>query len=1295
MVESFGAGWRKRVVVTPDVEPVNTEPYRLRIGSYGVVHPLGTGGMSSVYRAVHLDSGHEVALKVLPPYMARNPTVLKRFMGEARSAEALEHPNIVSIYDHGSDQGRHYLVLEYVQGGDFHEYVQRGGPMAPARAIEVILQVVDGLEYAASRGLIHRDVKPSNLMRTPDGEVKITDLGLALRSGTEDERVTREGTTVGTVDYMAPEQARDSRATSFQSDIYSLGCTFYYLLTALPPYPGGDIADKLTRHVRDPAPDVRDVRPEIPQALAAVLTRMMAKHPEDRYDSYAELRSALLAAARVVSGDESSIALVPIDDVDSEPARPRSIRRADAPSASDPSVAEISLATLAPVLLDESASAGGAAASLPSPYSSVLQRLGADESRPAAEPKQIGVRLSTREPSISATAWVVRCAVTGLLAIVVIIGLDLLIRGPIPTPSPPIGAFEPPIVPVEASQPLQPEPGVQPNVERRPMVIPREPPALPVVDAWVEPLDEPPLTPPLPRYTPETLIKYLPPWGRAPIVDQVEGPTTRVLRAPEIREAGTVSSLRQALDVTKGTIEIGDEGPFTIDDFRVPGDPRLIRAAPGCRPVVQIDGPLLDVVRQQPGVVTLSNKSLVLDSIDLVVNVRDLSLNQRALFHCEGAQLTLKNCTITIVNLSHVPFTFLRADDPGGRPSRVRIEKCLIRGDVASLFEFKRGPVELMVDRSILASEGPTVRTPSVPTPAEHRLHLLGNVLACRGPCIDLGGEGRSDPPPKRMVIRAFDNAFGRFEGPGTASLTSSENTSAQLADRIDWLGDNNQFLGWRGYFAVGAEQMIRTRNLPAFRSTWSAVEHQSQEVFVGWRPPEAIADLTSANLAFYLPGREAALGAVARPRPFLLAKTLLSFPAPSMPTPRPWAPASPPPPPGRPEATAPGGGAHELVFDADSAEWGGDLGAFLRERVARPKQHLRVRARGSGLRRCTPVRLPDGTRLELEFEKPADPDAPWLVLAPDEKASGRALIELHGGSLSLLRVRIQTDDDCGLESLLHVDDGFLTLQSCELTGPQPADPSPSRLITYRAATTQPRPAETELFTTPWDRPVCLLSDCILITGGSGIAAEVGRGFVGLLNCAVATRGDAIVLAPTVVARSRFNADLRFDHCTIAVGASVVRVAAWQGAEPGPDRPWLISASNTAYLDLLDRESVLLRADAEAFAQGQVFWQETNDAVEVVAFAEAAGATLPNRSRDVVTQWVNLWGSNHIRGVTGPRRGSPSPSVRFLDRPRSFPIEAEDLILDPNHFPGRSRLNVGASPSLLSGHPRSASAHRR
>ena len=184
------------------------------IGSYRLIEPLGSGGMSSVFQAMHTESGNEVALKILPRSLAKNPTMLQRFLREAKSAEALFDPHIVEIFDRGTEDGRYYLVLEYVDGGDLHDRIRSQGPMPLHEAVDAIRSAALGLRHAAERGLIHRDIKPANLLRTSDGRVKLTDLGLALQTVEEDERVTRDGTTVGTVDYMAPEQARDSRATS-------------------------------------------------------------------------------------------------------------------------------------------------------------------------------------------------------------------------------------------------------------------------------------------------------------------------------------------------------------------------------------------------------------------------------------------------------------------------------------------------------------------------------------------------------------------------------------------------------------------------------------------------------------------------------------------------------------------------------------------------------------------------------------------------------------------------------------------------------------------------------------------------------------------------------------------------------------------------------------------------------------------------------------------------------------------------------------------------------------------------
>jgi len=1244
-----------------EAQPAKTDSYRFRLGSYGVLNSLGSGGMSSVYRAVHLELGREVALKVLPPHMAKNPTVLRRFIGEAKSAEALEHPNIVSIYDRGSDQGQYYLVLEYVRGGDFHDYVQRHGPMDPAEAADVVRQVAQGLEHAASRGLIHRDIKPSNLLRTPEGRVKIADLGLALRAEDEDERVTREGTTVGTVDYMAPEQARDSRATSLFSDIYSLGCAFYYLLTSSPPFPGGSIAERLSRHAREPAPDVRAKRPEVPPALAAIVARMMAKRPEDRFASYSDLLSALDAAAPAATGHETSIALIPIDEPSPVPSAPRAggpgAEALDAPRRPISSLPEISLASLAPALLEDD----------DEPVS--------PRQVPIAARRRSTISIGPRGSTLSDRAWLIRCVVLGFLTIVVVIGLDLILR-PYPNFSPIETTDEP--EPISASRWPEPPttPTPPPRVEPPPAVVDSPPPETPA-PAWIEPKDPALGAGPPKSYPDEVLAEYLPEWGREPIPDQIDGPTTRVRRVAETREAGSVASLRLAFDVPKGTIEIDDAGPHFIDDARVSGETRLVRAGSGVRPVIRIGGTSSDAVRALPGVFALDGRTLILDSLDLVVNVRDLGMNQRALFHCAGSRLTLKNCTVTIVNPLRLPFVLLRADDPAGRESRVRIEDSLIRGDVAPLIDLGRGPTELMIAESVLFGEGPILRVADAESPARHRLYALGSALGCRGPCFDLGDGGKAAGLSGRLVASAFDCAFGRFAGSGVSSLATSGDPDADLGRLLRWRGEANMFSGWGSYFASGPEATIRVRNLQGFRSTWNNGSGDAREIAAEWPAPPAIADAVPDLMGPLAPGFEWLIARVARPRPYLLARAMLTFPVPNPPEVVAW----------RAENEV-----VELVFDADAGEWGGDLGAFLRDEATADRRHLRVRVVGSGHRRVSPARLPDGLVLEMRVEKPKAADAPWLTFSPAPEARGKPLLELRGGALILSRFGFRVEDGSVPESLLRVDDGHLILQHCELLGPQETDAGSSefRLVDFRAASTKPRtsPPGPPIFAGTVDRPVCMVSESVLATGASAIRAEVGAGLLALQDSLIAARGDAVDLTPAKVARSRFAADLRIDGCTMVSSSSVIRLAAWPGAAPGPDRPWLITSSNTAYLDFPDRdraprESVLFRADESSFARGEVFWRQSNDAVEVHGFAAAGSGQPSNRTRDIVSQWVNLWGSDNIRGTSGPRPGGPAPSVRFLGSTRPGRIEPTALILDPGYHPGRPSLDLGPDPSRL------------
>lgn len=263
---------------------------RQRIGSYEILQYLATGGMGAVYKARHLESGLVVALKVLAPETAAKPNMLHRFINEAKAAAKLQHPNIVAIYEHGHHNGTYFLALEFVDGGDLNEYITQSGTLEPDEALEFLFQATQALDHAYEQNVVHRDIKPANFLLTKDREVKLTDLGLAIDGDdTLQFRLTKAGNTVGTVDYISPEQARNSRNADTRSDIYSLGCTFYHMLAGQPPFVVGGLGERLMSHMNDAPPDVLEYNPDVPPSYVRILKKMLAKNPDDRYQTPAAL----------------------------------------------------------------------------------------------------------------------------------------------------------------------------------------------------------------------------------------------------------------------------------------------------------------------------------------------------------------------------------------------------------------------------------------------------------------------------------------------------------------------------------------------------------------------------------------------------------------------------------------------------------------------------------------------------------------------------------------------------------------------------------------------------------------------------------------------------------------------------------------------------------------------------------------------------------------------------------------------------------------------------------------------
>ena len=264
------------------------------LGRYKLIDLLGRGGMGSVFVALDSKMSRPVALKIISKQLGRDPAALERFFAEARAIAALDHPNIVRAYDVDNASDRYFIVMEFAEGRNLQQVVQGEGPLDCALAADYIRQAAAGLAHAHSREIVHRDVKPANLVSNDRGVVKVLDMGMArLVAGQTADGGGRDDGILGTVDYLAPEQAMGDPDADHRVDLYSLGCTLYFLLTGSPPFPEGGLAERIVKHQTQTPPSVRDLRPDAPEQLVAICEKLMAKDADDRFHSADEVATLL------------------------------------------------------------------------------------------------------------------------------------------------------------------------------------------------------------------------------------------------------------------------------------------------------------------------------------------------------------------------------------------------------------------------------------------------------------------------------------------------------------------------------------------------------------------------------------------------------------------------------------------------------------------------------------------------------------------------------------------------------------------------------------------------------------------------------------------------------------------------------------------------------------------------------------------------------------------------------------------------------------------------------------------
>lgn len=286
---------RKRLSLLQAAAVYQKKTTTILFGNYTIVDRIGAGGMGLIYKAQHRTTGAIVALKVVHPAAMQSAEMLERFQREVQAIRGFDHPNLVRAVDAAVRDGVWYLAMDYVEGRDFKTVIKDEGPLSIARATNYIVQAARGLHHVHCKGVVHRDVKPSNLMLDTEGIVRVLDLGLA-RLHTDAQaslyiggQLTQQGQMLGTAAYVAPEQVRDPHAADHRSDIYSLGCTLHFLLTGQSPYENDNSLKVFMAHQTAPIPHIRDIRPDVPTSLDAVFRKMLSKKPQERHPSMREV----------------------------------------------------------------------------------------------------------------------------------------------------------------------------------------------------------------------------------------------------------------------------------------------------------------------------------------------------------------------------------------------------------------------------------------------------------------------------------------------------------------------------------------------------------------------------------------------------------------------------------------------------------------------------------------------------------------------------------------------------------------------------------------------------------------------------------------------------------------------------------------------------------------------------------------------------------------------------------------------------------------------------------------------
>ncbi len=1272
----------------PSDSPTRGPSRVVRLGKYEVIAHIATGGMGAVYRAIDSETKREVALKILSPSMAAKPGMLERFRREARSAEKLIHPNIVRVLEFGEAQGAYFLVMEYVNGIDLQEYVKQKGALSSREALSFLFQAAKALDHAHKQGIVHRDIKPSNFLITKDDPpiVKLTDLGLARKVDEEEYRVTRFGTTVGTVDYMSPEQARDSGAADIRSDLYSLGCTLFHMLTGKAPFAEGSLTERIFRHIDENPPDIRQFNANVSSRLLRLLERLLAKRPEDRFQTPRELLLAL-------SGKEEKKS--PPENLGESASRPPTVenglhdllREQEESPSEEPRVSQQELLI---GLLDEGAEPVSpydqTQPALPQvkmpetqalpPKQPLRRREEVMEEEEAAaeeeeseesttvvhdepqesEPLQLSLPVGERAPHAGLIAG------AALLAIVLLIGGGIaLIRSlnrpaPITTEEATFAQSSGPTTAGSsgASGTARPTGRTErtgrtgttgatgsTGATGRTGPTGRKPPEVtPPPEPWT------PLHPDAPAVDSAKLRQaYLGGWEVPSIPPST--PVYRLSRFPQGEHA--YDSLQAALDGFVKTkprgaegksptiiLEIADNGPLWLGSGTIENTQVVLRAAPGFRPLL-----VWDQQGKERSFLTVRSGNLIVDDVELVYRGNPaLAEIPLSLFHVERGQVWLRRSVFSVASPPQTPLVTLVQLEASARSTpqpTVQIDHCCVRGRNLAALDVKAPTTRVLINDSLVVGSAQPLLNFLCEEQVTVSAKVLRSTLVGERGMIKVTG----DPPNLQRPSFHFaccDSILSRSgEMPGGSLL---EIPAESRTGGMRWEAHNSIYLGWQTL--VQAHDSIGGAQDSLWRQCWGLA--QGDAVVTQRWPAAAYLEPADGLPTYYRTDAKhgAPVGYAALTGSGTIGCHLAALP----PMRNHWQKltherATLTPVDALTSGAAPDIPVNEELYtgeriDLSTTNLGAHLEKISKSRKLAEKVVLHLH-RSDELKTIpsTPFKL-KGVHLVLAFEMvprmrvPTPGEAPKetvlerLILPADARGSAgeEALIQIENGKLDLIGGAIEYPDF----QLAQVPPYLIKVRNAEvrLFNAHLRGPQFAPPKKFRGLILMESSTEKDA-----ERCVCTITDSLLLSGRTGVSVQ-GAGMVRIEQSAVIAASDVLQLQPAPE-REPTAIEISLDRATLAGGGSVLHLGEVPRLLPATV-PILVQSRACAFVQPFPgAKGGMILDDGKGLARGVLLWQSLRDVYDRRMHFQVAAANDVPKQPEITPAWSRLWGPPNVQ----------------------------------------------------------------